>query len=116
MKNKKTLQNIEVLIFDEKRKTLTAEKGIDIVADQIESESGIYHLSDAQIFTDEWNGKIYYLFNAELPEKVEANKLKGLRRSNALARMFDYQVSKPMDMFKFMPWVAIILLILFGGK
>lgn len=116
MKNKKTLKNIEVLIFDETRKTLTAEKGIDIVADQIESESGVYHLSDAQIYTDEWEGKIYYLFNVTLPVRVEADKLKTLRRSNALARMFDYQVSKPLDLFKFMPWLAIILLILFGGK
>lgn len=116
MKNKKTLSNIEVLIFDEDRKTLTAEKGINIVADQIESESGVYHLSDAKIYTDEWNGKIYYMFHADLPVRVEADKLKQLRRSNALSRMFDYQVSKPLDIFKFMPWVAVILLILFGGK
>lgn len=116
MKNKKTLSNIEVLIFDEERKTLTAEKGIDIVADQIESESGVYHLSDAKIYTDEWQGKIFYLFHASLPEKVEATKLKQLRRSNALARMFDYQVAKPLDIFKFMPWVVIMLLVLFGGK
>ena len=116
MKNKNTLKNIEVLIFDEKRNTLTAEKGINIVADQIECETGVYHLSDAKIFTDEWEGKIYYIFNVDLPVRVEANNLKVLRRSNALARIFDYQVSKPLDLFKFMPWMAIILLILFGGK
>lgn len=116
MKNKKTLKNIEVLIFDETRKTLTAEQGINIVANQIECESGVYHLEDAQIFTDEWEGRIYYIFNVTLPVRVEADTLKKLRRSNALARMFDYQISKPLDLFKVMPWIAIILLILFGGK
>lgn len=116
MKNKKSLSNIHVLIFDENRKTVNVEKGINIVADQIESESGVYHLDDAKIYTDEWNGQIYYSFHAELPARVEADKLKLLRRSNALQRVFDYQVSKPLDVFKFMPWIAIILLILFGGK
>lgn len=116
MKNKKTLQNVQVLIFDGNRNIVSAEKGIDIVADQIESESGVYHLSDAKIYTDEWNGKIYYCFNVDLPARVEAKNLKDLRRSTALSNILSYQVSKPLDIFKLMPWLAIILLILFGGK
>lgn len=116
MKNKKSLQNIKVLIFDGDRNIVSAEKGINIVADQIECESGVYHLGDAKIYTDEWNGQIYYCFNVDLPARVEASHLKTLRRSTALSNILSYRVAKPLDLFKLMPWIAIILLILMGGK
>lgn len=116
MKNKKSKSNMKVLIFDQETKTLSAQNGISIEADSIECENGIYHLSDATRYVDEWNGHIYYLFHATIPEKVEAAKLKTLRRSSALNRIFEYDRNKPLDLFKFMPYVIIIALIIFGGR
>jgi hypothetical protein len=113
MKNKKTLSNIEVIIFNTETNTLSAEKGINIVADQIETESGIMQLSDAKIWVDDWNSKIYYIFNVDIPAKVEAENLKKLRRSVSLTRIFDYDVKKPMDIFKLLPWIVIIALVVF---
>jgi len=116
MKNKKSKSNMRVLIFDQATKTISAEMGVNIEADSIESESGMYHLSDADRYVDEWNGNIYYIYNASIPEKVEAAKLKQLRRSTALNRIFDYDRSKPLDLFKLLPWAVILVLILFGGR
>lgn len=116
MKNKKTKNNMRVLIFDKENNVLNAEKGIKIEAETIESESGMYPLADADIWVDEWNGHIYYIFNASIPEKVEASKLKQLRRSSALNRIFEYDRGQPLDLFKFVPYLIIVMLILFGGK
>lgn len=116
MKNRKSKSNMRVLVFDQENGTVNAELGVGIEADSIECESGIYHLSDATRYVDEWNGHIYYIYNASIPEKVEASKLKQLRRSSALNRIFEFDRSKPLDIFKLMPYVVIIALIIFGGR
>lgn len=109
MKNKKTLRNMKVMFFDEERRTVSVEPIKNIQGDSIESSNGLMHLSDASIFTDEWNGGTYYLFNVDLPAKVEAENLKKLRRSAALSNLFNYSSAKPFDLMGFMPWVALII-------
>lgn len=116
MKNKKSKSNMRVLVFNPENKTLSAEHGVNIEADSIECESGVYHLSDADRYVDEWNGHIYYLYHATIPERVEAAKLKSLRRSNALNRIFEYDKNKPLDIFKLIPYFIIIMMIVFGGR
>ncbi len=116
MKNKKSKSNIRVLIFEPETKSMSYEMGVNVEADSIECESGIYHISDAQRYVDDWNGHIFYIFNASIPERVEAAKLKQLRRSSALNRIFDFDRNKPLDLFKLLPWFVIIILILFGGR
>ncbi len=114
MKNKKTLSNIEILIFNQDTQTLSAEKGIDIVADTIETESGILELKDAKRYLDEWNQKTYYIFNVDIPAKVESANLKNLRRSTAITRMFDYDKKKPLDLVKMFPYIVIIIMVVFN--
>ena len=116
MKNKKSKSNIRVLIFNPETNTLNAEMGVNIEADSIESESGVFHLSDAVRYVDEWNGNIYYVFNAQIPERLEAAKIKQLRRSTALNRIFEFDRNKPLDIVKLMPWLIILVLIVFGGR
>lgn len=113
MKNKRTLANMEVLIFNPENQTMEAQKGVEIYADQIETSNGLLDLKDATRYVDEWNAKIYYIFNIDLPAKVEAENLKKLRRAVTLTRIFDYDVRKPMDIFKLMPYIIIIALVVF---
>lgn len=113
MKNKKSLQNISVIVFDENRNICSIQRGVEIVSDSIETSEGIMMLSDAKIFTDEWNGHIYYIFNLDLPSKVEAENLKRLRRSTAVHNIFSYDTAKPFDFMKLLPYLIIIMMILF---
>ena len=109
MKNKSTLKNMKVMFFDEERRTVSVENVKDVQGDSIESSTGLLHLNDAEIYTDEWNGNIYYLYNVDLPAKVEAENLKKLRRNAALSNIFNYSAAKPFDIMGFMPWIALII-------
>lgn len=113
MKNKKSLRNMGVLIFDNDRKTVSVEEIRDIQGDTVETNSGVLHLSEAAIYTDEWNGKTMYAFHVDLPAKVEAENLKKLRRSTVLSNLFNYSSAKPFDLMGFMPWVALIISLFF---
>jgi len=113
MKNKKSLKNLKVMMFDNERKTVSVESIKDIQGDAIESSSGLLHLSDAAIYTDEWNGQVVYAFNVDLPAKVESENLKKLRRSAVLSNLFNYKAAKPFDLMGFMPWVALIISLFF---
>lgn len=113
MKNKKTLNNMKVIMVDSERKTLNIERIKGISGDVVECTSGMLSLSDAAIYTDEWNGQIVYLYNVDLPAKVEAENLKNLRRNAALSNIFNYTSAKPFDLFAFMPWVALIVSLFF---
>ena len=109
MKDKKTLRNMKVMFFDEERRTVSVENIKNVQGDTIESSNGLIHLGDADIYTDEWNGNIYYVYNCDLPGKVEVENLKKLRRSAALSNIFNYKSAKPFDLMGFMPWVALII-------
>lgn len=113
MKNKRSLKNMKVMVFDEDRRTVSVQCVKDVQGDTIESVNGILHLSEADIYTDEWNGEIVYLYNVDLPARVEVENLKKLRRNTALSNLFNYQAAKPFDLFGFMPWVALIISLFF---
>lgn len=86
---------------------------LDIVVNDLEYENGFLPISDGVKYFDKSTGGLHYIFNLDVPAKVEAANLKLLRRSSAIHNIFNYDLSKPLDIFKFLPWVAIILLILF---
>lgn len=113
MKNKKTLSNIKILIFNQDTGTVSAEDGVNILADTIETESGVLPLKDATRFLDEWNQKTYYMFNVDIPAKVESENLKSLRKSVSLSRIFDYDKKKPVDLVKLFPYIVIIIMVVF---
>ncbi|MNP50467.1 hypothetical protein D3C76_1447330 [compost metagenome] len=84
------------------------------VSDQaLETESGLFYLTDVVQRLDIRNGNLIYLVNVDLPAKIEAENLRQLRRSTALKNMFNFEVKNKMDMMVMMPWVIVIALILF---
>jgi len=115
-KQKKQMKpkNFFVMYFDQTRGTFTQEQVVQFAGDNLETESNILPLENARKYFDESTGRIYYLFNSELPERVTSMSLKKLRRSVALNNLFNYDVTKPFDMFKLLPWVIMAMLIVFG--
>lgn len=86
---------------------------LDIVINDIEYEHGFLSIDNATTYVDQTTGGLHYFFDLDLPSKVEAKNLKMLRRSMAIKNIFSYDVDKTFDLFKFLPWLVIILLVLF---
>lgn len=113
MAKKNQYQNLKAHFFNPTTNTLHVEQVTDVIADQIETESGVYSIDEAKRYYDEANGNIVYVYHVDLPAKLEASNLKKLRRSNALHRIFEYDVKTPTDIMKFVPYLIIIMLIVF---
>lgn len=106
--------NFKVYIFDEETQSFYQEKFISAVNNTIETNEGIYNLEQTKKFYDETNGKICYFINLDLPARMEVTNLKKLRRSTALNNIFNYSSKKSFDLIGFMPWIILILFILFN--
>ncbi|MCY8546422.1 hypothetical protein [Bacillus vallismortis] len=106
-------QNFRALIMNPELGTFSAQKIKQIAGDTLETEDDLLPLENAKKFVNEEDGQVFYMYNLDLPAKVEAERLKGLRRSTALNNLFNYDKPKGFDMFKFLPWVVIILLVVF---
>lgn len=78
----------------------------------IECEHDILPETDAKKFYDQDNGCILYVYNLDIPAKVESEKLKDLRRSVALNRIFNYDKEKPFNWFGLLPYVIAIIAIM----
>lgn len=85
----------------------------DISDQAIETERGMFYLDQVTKHLDIRNGNLVYCVNVDLPARVEAEKLKQLRRSTALKRMMEFDVKDKTDYMKLLPWIVIMLLILF---
>lgn len=112
-KKMKYIPNVDVMTFDPITKTMKAERVIEVYGDKVETETAMFNTGDADRYFDEGSGVTSYVFHIDLPAKVEAASLKNLRRSVALTRIFDYDIKKPMDLFKFMPYLIIIAMVVF---
>ncbi|MNW71049.1 hypothetical protein D3C74_506620 [compost metagenome] len=64
-------------------------------------------------FLDIRNGYLIYTVSLDMPARMEAERLRQLRRSTAIKRMFEFNVKDKPDYFKYVPYVIIALLILF---
>lgn len=83
-------------------------------SESVVTESGMYAFDDMQKFTNIRGGNILYLAGTvDLDSRIEAANLRQLRKSTALKRMFEYDVKDKTEIMKFLPWLAIVLLILF---
>lgn len=105
--------NNKALLFDEETRTVTIVKIRDQSGNVLETENGVLHLENAKTYVDEKHGGLVYAYNVDLPAKVEALKLKELRRSVSLKRIFEFDKSDgKIDWFKWLPWFIIIILII----
>src|SRR5699024_4440161 len=78
----------------------------DITEDLIETDGSIFprDIKYTKMY-DNISGNIYYIYNLDLPAKIESEKIKKLRRSATLANIFDYNTgAKKFDLIGFMPW------------
>lgn len=88
------------------------ERVISADSDVVETETGIYKTDDAKRYYNETQGSISYMFNVDIPSKMEAEKLKTLRRSTAIKNIFKYDVKKEFDFREMIPWVIVVLTLL----
>jgi len=101
--------NVSIISND----TVTTYPVIDIIENNLEYPEGILEISDSTKLYDMSSGGIHYYFNLDIPAKVEAANLALLRRSSALKNIFKYDRQKKADLVGLMPWLIIILLVLF---
>lgn len=85
----------------------------DVSSEAVLTERGQFYLDGVKKFLDIRHGYILYVANLDMPARIEAEKLRDMRRSTALKRMFEFNVSDKPDYFKYIPYVIIALLILF---
>lgn len=111
--NKNQYSNVKVHVFNPDTQTLSVEDVIEMYSNQIETVNGVYTIEDSLRYFDEVNANMIYVFNADIPAKIESNNLKKLRRSTALTRIFDYDIKQKTDLMKFVPYVIIMMLIIF---
>ncbi|PMS08591.1 hypothetical protein, partial [Trinickia caryophylli] len=74
---------------------------------------GMFNFEETTKHIDIRNGGLVYMVKADLPARIEAAKLRELRRSVALKRMFEFQIAKKFDFMGLIPWIIIFMLILF---
>lgn len=79
----------------------------------VETIDAIYPENEGILYFDTGSQQIVYVFNIDESVKVEADTLKELRRNVVLSRLFDFKMDKPFDIFALLPWVVIILLVIF---
>ncbi len=106
-------KNCRATIFNQDGTCETYKVADVIDGNHLELEHIVLNVSDSKQLFDTTTGGIHYYFNMDMPAKVEANNLSVLRRSMAIKNLFSYDVAKNFDMFKLLPWVVIILLVLF---
>lgn len=106
-------KNMRVMVFNNELGSFTVQRVVQIAGDKIETDDDLLPIEAARKFVDETSGLIYYIFDLDLPAKVESNNLKSLRRSVALKRIFDYDKEQNFDLFRFLPYLIIILMAIF---
>ncbi|MNL24519.1 hypothetical protein D3C87_1459540 [compost metagenome] len=103
----------KLIIFHEGTQECEMVAVEDLSETMVQSKRGMFPLEDVNKYLDIRNGNLIYLASADIPASVEAVKLRELRRSVALKRMFEFNVKDGVDFKFYIPWIIIILLILF---
>jgi hypothetical protein len=112
-KNTMRNSNKDIMVVFNSDTSATVSSVVEVTSDTVESQYNILPLSDSKEYVDSINGGMVYVFNAQIPALVEAEKLKSMRRSVALKRVFDFDRSTDsIDLFKWIPYVIIIIMII----
>jgi hypothetical protein len=113
LKPNRSYKNHKAMIFSSELQEVVTVPVLDVIdGNNIETEEGVLPLDDAKRFFDANTGAVTYVFDLELPARVEASKLVQLRRSVAVKNMFNYDKDKAFDIFKFLPYVIAIIALL----
>lgn len=111
MFNKTTRE--QVIIFNEDDNTLSIESVIEVKNGIVETKNyGLPALNAKRIYNDT-TGNMVYLYNLDMPAKLESQNIKLLRRSTALLRAFDFDKDTGIKWMPVAIFTVIVLLILF---
>lgn len=109
----KYLKNHKVLIFSELENTYQSKKVVSIDDNVIEFDDGLLTFGDSKKYYNELTGEVTYIYNLDIPTKLESGNLKTLRRSVALKNLFTYDKEQSFDLIKFIPYCIAIIAIIF---
>lgn len=93
--------------------TLEHQQILSIDGEQIETETDFHFVKDAHKYFDKTHGGFTYIFNLDMPSKVQAEELKKLRRSKVIENIMTYDREKPLDIMKLVPYVIAVVAIMF---
>lgn len=104
--------NQKILIMNDDQ-SIQIENIKYIDAQTIETKNHILEKPSSKKYYEDKTGMIYYIFNCDLPAKMEAENLKQLRRSTALKSLFNYEKDGSFNYLSLMPWAITALAIMF---
>lgn len=105
----KQFKNHSVMVVNQNQGTVDILPVWNLSEQTIETPDEMYPVSHAQRFYNNQDGGFTFVYNMDIPARVEASNLVQLRRSEALKAMFDYDKGKPFDIFKLLPWVVTLV-------
>lgn len=106
-------QSKDIVVVFHEDNTCEVVKVKDQSAQAVTTEAGMYTIEDMGKYMNLRGGNLVYVANLDMPARMEAENLRLLRRSAALKRIFEYDVKDKPDYFKYVPYIIIVLLILF---
>jgi hypothetical protein len=109
----KKFKDHKVLILNEDGSVLSLPV-LNIDSGYIETSEDIFQVTDAIKYYNLNTGGFTYIFNLDLPAKVESKNLKDLRRSMVIKNLFSYDREKALDMKLVLPYIIAIAVIIFN--
>lgn len=111
---KRNLINSKVLIKFEDQ-SVALEDVVSLEGNALETKYRVLSLEDLDKYISV-DGYVIYLCNLDFFAKSESESLKKLRRSAVINNLFNFgsSSSKNFDLFKFLPYLIIIILIFFS--
>lgn len=111
---KRNLINSKILIKFEDG-SVALEDVVSLESNALETKYRVLNLQDLDKYISV-DGYVIYLCNLDFFAKSESESLKKLRRSAVINNLFNFgsSSSKNFDLFKFLPYLIIIILIFFS--
>lgn len=111
---KRNLINSKVLIKFEDQ-SVALEDVVSLEGNALETKYRVLSLEDLDKYISV-DGYVIYLCNLDFFAKSDSESLKKLRRSAVINNLFNFgsSSSKNFDLFKFLPYLIILILILFN--
>lgn len=106
-------QREQVIIYNKEDNTISIENVIEQKNGMIETKNYQLPLLNGKRVFNDTTGVITYIYNLDMPAKLESQQLKTLRRSTALLRAFDFDKDTGVKWAQLGIFTVIVLLILF---
>jgi hypothetical protein len=112
-KRNSDFKNCNATIYNEDDQTICTFPVYDVIGNSLELPHTVLNISDSKKYFDLTTGGTHYFYNLDAPALTEAMKLKQLRSDMAIKNIFSFNTKSSFDLFKFLPYMIIMLLIFF---